>query len=112
MLDSMALAKRGKVLEARDQLVALATHSILADLPIEYQAVGDLMKLMDSNRLFFKNTIDAVKTNLNAVSAGIKQELSKFQQSSSKTDDEKRKVQQDIKTSVAEQGKSVDIFSV
>ena len=105
MLDSMALAKRGKVLEARDQLVSLATHSILGDLPIEYQAAGDLMKLMESNRPFFKNTISAVQTNLNVVSDGIKQKLSEFQRSGSKTDDEKRKVQQEIKTSVADQGK-------
>ncbi|KAJ7386528.1 hypothetical protein OS493_008664 [Desmophyllum pertusum] len=64
MLDSMALAKVGKGLEASDQLASLAMQSILADLPLEYQAAGGLLKLMQSDRSLFKDTIVAVTEEL------------------------------------------------
>ena len=107
MLDSMALAKLGKGLEASDQLASLAMQSILADLPLEYQAAGGLMKLMQSDRSFFINTIEAVQTNLGTVSQGIKQKLADFQQSGGKTNEDKQRVQEQIKASVADQGKYV-----
>lgn len=94
MLDAMALAKRGKPLEARDQLASLALQSILADLAIEYKEAGGLLKLMESDRSLFKETINAVQTNLKTTSEGIKQKLVAFKQSTSKTDEDKRKVQE------------------
>ena len=94
LLDAMVLAKRGKPLEARDQLASLALQSILADLPIEYKEAGGLLKLMESDRSLFKETINAVQTNLKTTSEGIKQKLVAFKQSTSKTDEDKRKVQE------------------
>ena len=106
MLDSMALAKVGKGLEASDQLASLAMQSILADLPLEYQAAGGLLKLMQSDRSLFKDTIAAVQKNLNTVSQGIQQKLTEFQNSNTKTDEDKQRVQEEINTSVSAQGKS------
>ena len=94
MLDAIDLAKRGKPLEARDHLASLALQSILADLPIEYKEAGGLLKLMESDRSLFKETINAVQTNLKTTSEGIKQKLVAFKQSTSKTDEDKRKVQE------------------
>ena len=105
MLDSMALAKVGKGLEASDQLASLAMQSILADLPLEYQAAGGLLKLMQSDRSLFKDTIVAVQKNLDTVSQSIKQKLAQFQQSSTKTDEDKQRVQEEIRASVSDQGK-------
>ena len=102
MLDAMALAKRGNTLEAADQLSSFAVQSILADLP---PAAGDLLKLMQSDRSLFKQTIAAVRDNLKTVSDGIKQKLTDFQ-STSKTEADKLKVQREIKDSVEAQGKS------
>ena len=104
MLDAMALAKRGKALEASHQLSSLAVQSILADLPIEYQAAGDLLKLMQSDRSLFKDTMAAVQSNLKTVSDGIKQKLTEFKQTGSQTEEDKLRVQEDIKNGVAEQG--------
>ena len=105
MLDSMALARLGKSLEASDQLASLAVQSILADLPVEFQAAGGLLQILQSDRSFFKNTISSVQTNLGTVSQGIKQKLQQFQQSGSKTDADKQRVQEEIKASIADQGK-------
>ena len=105
MLDSMALAKLGKGLEASDQLASLAIQSILADLPLDYQAAGGLMKLMQSDRSLFQNTIRSVQTNLETVSQGIKQKLTQFQHSSEKTNEDKQRVQAEIKASLVDQGK-------
>ncbi|KAL9950615.1 hypothetical protein ACROYT_G043138 [Oculina patagonica] len=106
MLDSMALARLGRGLEASDQLASLAIQTILADLPLEYQAAGGLMKLMQTERSFFKNTIESVQTNLDAVSQGIKEKLAQFQQSSQKTNEDKQRVQEEIKASVAEKDRA------
>ena len=104
MLDAMALAKRGNTLEAADQLSSLAVQSILADLPLDYQAAGDLLNLMQTDRSLFKDTMAAVRDNLKTVSDGIKQKLTDFK-STSKTEADKRKVQGEIKDSVEAQGK-------
>ena len=63
MLDAMALAKRGNTLEAADQLSSLAVQSILADLPLDYQAAGDLLRLLQTDRSLFKDTMAAVRDN-------------------------------------------------
>lgn len=104
MLDAMALAKRGKALEASHQLSSLAVQSILANLPIEYQAAGDLLRLMQSDRSFFKDTMAAVQSNLKTVSDGIKEKLTEFKQTGSQTEEDKLRVQEDIKNGVAERG--------
>ncbi len=104
MLDSMALAKLGKDLEATDQLASLAVQTILADLPVEYQAAGGLMKLMQSDRPFFRNTIITAQRNLDKVSQGIKKKLAEFKNSNTKTDEDKQRVQEAIKASVSGQG--------
>ena len=105
MLDAMALAKRGKALEASHQLTSLAVQSILANLPIKCQAAGDLLKLMQSDRSLFKDTIAAVQSNLKTVSDGIKQKLTQFRQTGSQTKEDKLRVQEDIKNGVrAKQG--------
>ncbi|XP_078353902.1 uncharacterized protein LOC144638585 [Oculina patagonica] len=103
MLDSMALAKLGKDLEATDQLASLAVQTILADLPVEYQAAGGLMKLMQSDRPFFRNTVITAQRNLDKVSQGIKKKLAEFKNSNTKTDEDKQRVQEAIKASVSGQ---------
>ena len=105
MLDAMALAKRGNTLEAADQLSSLAVQSILADLPLDYRAAGDLLNLMQTDRSLFKDTMAAVQDNLKTVSDEIKQKLTDFK-STSKTEADKRRVQGEIKDSVEAQGKS------
>ena len=64
MLDAMALAKRGKPLEASQQLTSLALGSILDGLPIDYRAAGGLLKLMQADRSYFKDTMMAVQANI------------------------------------------------
>ncbi|KAL9977465.1 hypothetical protein ACROYT_G014871 [Oculina patagonica] len=106
MLESMGLAKLGRGSEASDQLASFAVQTMLADLPVEFKAAGGLMKLMQSDRSFFKNTIESVQTNLDTVSQGIKEKLSQFQQSSQKTNEDKQKLREEIKASVANQDRA------
>ena len=64
MLDAVALAKRGKFLEASQQLTSLALGSILDGLPTDYRAAGGLLKLMQADRSYFKDTMMAVQANI------------------------------------------------
>ncbi|KAK2563041.1 hypothetical protein P5673_014050 [Acropora cervicornis] len=78
MLDAMALAKRGKPLEASQQLTSLALGSILDGLPIDYRAAGGLLKLMQADRSYFKDTMMAVQANMKLVSRNVAQKLMAF----------------------------------
>ena len=104
MLDAMALAKRGKPLEASQQLTSLALGSILDGLPIDYRAVGGLLKLMQADRSYFKETLMAVQANMKLVSGNVAQKLMAFKAAGSKTEEAKHRVQNEIKNSVAAQG--------
>ena len=104
MLDAMALAKRGKPLEASQQLTSLALGSILDGLPIDYRAAGGLLKLMQADRSYFKDTMMAVQANMKLVSGNVAQKLMAFKAAGSKTEEAKHRVQNEIKNAVAAQG--------
>ena len=104
MLDAMALAKRGKPLEASQQLTSLALGSILDGLPIDYRAAGGLLKLMQADRSYFKDTMMAVQANMKLVSRNVAQKLMAFKAAGSKTEEAKHRVQNEIKNAVAAQG--------
>ena len=104
MLDAMALAKRGKPLEASQQLTSLALGSILDGLPIHYRASGALLRLIQADRSYFKDTMIAVQANMKLVSGNVAQKLMAFKAAGSKTEEAKHRVQNEIKNAVAAQG--------
>lgn len=99
MLDSIALAKLDAVSEARDQLKFLAVQTLLSDLPPKYQAAGDLLAVIQSDRSFFHETISKGQDYLESVSRGIRQKVSQFE-SSQQTDEDKEKVRGEIENLV------------
>ena len=106
MLDFMTLAKLGKPQEACDQLVSQVIQTILADLPPRYQAVGDLMSLMQSDRWYFMRTMIAVGSNMKTVSKGINDKLIAFMKTK-KTNADKLRVRKEIENSIKNQGKAL-----
>lgn len=99
MLDSIALAKLDAVSEARDQLKFLAIQTLLADLPPKYQAAGDLLAVIQSDRSFFLETISKGQTYLESVSQDIRQQVSQFE-SSQQTDQDRERVRNEIENLV------------
>lgn len=99
MLDSIALAKLGAVSEARDQLKSLAVQTLLADLPPKFQAAGDLLAVIQSERSFFRETISKGQNYLESVSRDIRQKVSQFE-SSQQTDQDKERVRGQIENLV------------
>ena len=106
MLDFMTLAKLGRAREACDQLASQVIQTILADLPLRYQAVGDLMSLMQSDRSFFTKTMIAVQTNMKTVSKDIKDKLIAFMKTK-KTNADKLRIRTEIENSIKDQGKAL-----
>lgn len=107
MLDSMALVKLGSTEEGREQLESLVTQSMLATLPLDYQGIGGLSRLLDTERLHFRNTLLVVKAHLSKVGGNIKRKLAEFKKSGSKRDEDKQRVRNEIKESMENQGKLV-----
>jgi hypothetical protein len=95
MLDSMALAKRGRVREARDELKFLAIQSLLAGLPEDYRATGDLLDVMQLERSFFHNSLVVGDIYLQVASTSIKQKIAEFG-SSQKTDEDRQRIKGEI----------------
>lgn len=110
MLDSMALAKVGRLQEAREQLTFLAIQSLLYDLPPEYRAAGDLLKLMHSERSFFHRTVAEGQNYLQSVSTDVKAKLAAFD-SSQKTDQDKERIQGEIQDAVKGNRLKLDLIS-
>lgn len=109
MLDAMALAKRGLDKEARDELKYMAIQTLLADLPDDYRAVGDFVKLVNSDRSYFANTLYIGQQYLKVSSEAIKTKLSTYG-SSQKTEDDKKKVKGQIASVLRGMSNSKDIL--
>ena len=111
MPDSMALVKLGSTEEGREQLESLVTQSMLATLPLDYQGIGGLSRLLDTERLYFRDTLLIVKARLAKVGGDIKRKLAEFKKSGSKRDEDKERVRNEIKESMESQGKLVILAS-
>lgn len=77
MLDAMALAKLGKQKEAEEQLVSLSVQTLLGGLPDGYQIAGDMVRMFQTNKGFFRRTIAAVNERVTKLSEGLDQVLEK-----------------------------------
>ena len=75
MLDAMALAKLGKQKEAKEQLVSLSVQTLLGGLPDRYQIAGDMVRMFQTNKGFFRRTIAAVNERVTKLSEGLDQVL-------------------------------------
>jgi len=99
MLDAMALAKRGLDEQARDELKYMVVQSLLGELPEDYRAVGDFIKLVDKDRTYIINTLLAGQLYGHTVYEEIEKKLVEYR-SSNKNEEDRTRIKNQIEATL------------